>query len=213
MRIRTIAVVGGLICAMCAPAGAVTKTPRSLYVLDLHGGYSTPFGSYTGIGPISIDNLESISASDLYDPTYHVGLNLGRLSDEHLYFGLGFQYTSIKTDKQIVLTPTTLKFSQFDFNFDFNYYPASPQTESFAPYFGPGLVIGLTTAHASGYRSETQVALGANLNFGADFRVWKAQDGRSLVTLSSVNSWNLIAGGDRPRYLNIGGALRYFFRP
>jgi hypothetical protein len=219
MKLRTIAMIGVLVCAASITSWAVTKTPRSLYMFDFHAGYSVPTGSYAGIGPANWDG--ELQSSDLFDPTYHVGIEGGRLWNDHLYMGFGFQYTRINLDDRIdtlfssgsLFELPELKFHQYDFSFGARFYPGSPAIQSFAPYLGPSLTLGLTSMTAPHYRSETQTTVALNLDFGADFRIWKANDGRSLVTLSSVNSWNVIAGGDRPRFLNIGFGVRYFFRP
>ena len=140
-------------------------------------------------------------------------MDIGRLNNDHLYTGFGIRYTKVEMDRLVDLSPSNLRFHQFDINMDVNFYPVSPIEEPVTPYFGPGLAFGLTTASARGYDSESQLNLTLNLNFGIDFRVWKAADGRSLLALSSVNSANILSTGDRPKYVNIGGALKYFFRP
>ena len=63
------------------------------------------------------------------------------------------------------------------------------------------------------YADENELKFTVSVNFGADIKVWTAPSGRSYVALSSVNSWDLLASGQRPRYLNIGGAIKYYFRP
>lgn len=193
---------------------ALTRVPGSITMIDFHTGWSSPFGSYSGIGPQPLDEAFSVPASDLYDPTFHFGVNVGQLSASRMYFGLGLQYTKIDIDeKNFTITPSDMTFHQWDFNVDMNFYPVSPQFESVTPYVGPGLSFGLTTQRAPGYRSQSQFNLGLNANFGVDVKIWQAPDKRSLITLSSINSWTVVSGGNRPRYLNIGGGLRYFFRP
>ncbi|MBI5266712.1 MAG: hypothetical protein HY851_05715 [candidate division Zixibacteria bacterium] len=203
-----------LVLALAAvPSYAVNRVPRSIFVFGVHTGWSGPVGDYSAIGPVQFTDFQTITASDLFDPTYHLGMEIGRLNNDKLYTGLGIRYTRIDIDPLISLAPSDLKFHQLDVNLDVNFYPVSPMQESISPYFGPGLGFGFTSASARGYRSESQFNLSLNLNFGIDFRVWKATDGRSVITLSSMNSANILATGDRPKYVNIGGAFRYFFRP
>jgi hypothetical protein len=183
-------------------------------MIDFHTGWSTPFGNYSAIGPQPIDDVFSYPASDIYDPTFHVGMNIGQLSATRMYFGFGFQYTKINIDERnFELTPSDMTFHQWDINLDANFYPVSPKDEPVTPFVGPGLSFGITSQRAPGFRSESQLNLGLNVNFGLDLKIWEAPDNRSLITVSSINSWTVVSGGDRPRFLNIGGGLRYFFRP
>jgi hypothetical protein len=202
---------------MAMPAWGVTRAPRSLYVFDVHTGWSTTTGNYSAIGPFSWGG-GSLTAAETFDPTYHFGITAGRLWNDHFLVAAGFTYTKINIDNQIgdLLMPldtSMLRFGQYDFSLDANYYPISPIDQPLAPYFGGGVILGLTSWTPPGFRSESQFNVGLNLNFGVDLRVWKAKDGRGFVTLSSVNSANILATGDRPRFVNIGGAVKYFFRP
>ena len=213
MKSRLIFVLLFILTVAALPTQAVDRVPRSIYVFGVHAGWSGPFGDYSAIGPYVIDPYQTFSASDLFNSTYHMGMEIGRLTGENLYTGLGIRYTKIETDRVWGIVPPEVKFHQFDVNLDVSFYPVSPLQESVSPYFGPGLGLGFTTQSVRGYRSESQFNVSLNLNFGVDFRVWKATDGRSLITLSSVNSANILATGDRPKFVNIGGALKYFFRP
>ena len=217
MKLRTILMAALLTCVFAVSLSAATRTARSLYVFDVNGGYSSAFGNYSGIGTFTWDS-GGLTASQVLDPTYHLGFTLGRLYNDHLLFGLGFRYTNINIDDHIgdLLQPidtSSLRFHQYDLSFDFNYYPVNIAEESLAPYFGAGVTTGLTTFAPPGYASESKLSVALAVNFGVDLKVWKAADKRSFVTLSSMNSWQVIATGDRPRYLNLGGAVRYFFRP
>lgn len=196
---------------------ALTQEARSLYVTGMHVGYSSPFGNYNGIGSFEWTG-GSLTASELLDPTYHVGLEIGKVSNDHLLAGIGFRYTKINVNDAIgdYLTPidtSILRFNQYDINLDCNYYLTNLYEESLSPYFGGELIAGFTSFAPPGFRSETKFSFGVAVNFGLDMKVWSAADKRSFITLASINSWQLAAGGNRPRYLNIGGGLRYFFRP
>ena len=64
-----------------------------------------------------------------------------------------------------------------------------------------------------GYDNENDLTLAASLNFGAEVKLHTAASGRSFVALASMNNWNFYAANDRPKYLHIGGGLKYYFRP
>lgn len=226
MNIRRFILVALVVVTASALSQAATRTARSFYVFDVNGGYSSAFGNYSGIGSFD-DWGGQLTASETFDPTYHVGFTLGRIHNDQLYFGLGFRYTKINIDDHIgdllgyydvddnfiPVDTGSLRFHQYDMSFDFNYYPVNLVEESMAPYFGAGILTGLTSWTPPGFASESKLSIALAVNFGLDFKIWSATDKRSFVTLSSVNSWQVAATGDRPRYLNIGGAVRYFFRP
>jgi hypothetical protein len=218
---KLCAIVGAIV-LLSGPASALTRESRSLYVGDLHFGYSAPFGNYNGIGSFDWSG-GYLTASELHDPTYHLGFNLAKIQNDRVWVGVGFRYTRVNVNDNVgdflqyddgtPIDTEILKFNQYDMFLDVNYYLMSLYNESFAPYFGGQLIGGLTSWSPPGYRSESKFSLGLAVNFGADFKIWSAADKRSFVTLASVNSWQLLAGGNRPRYLNIGGGIRYFFRP
>jgi hypothetical protein len=222
MSIRSLIVTALVLTTAGVVSQAATRTARSLYVFDINAGYSTAFGNYSGIG--SFNNWGgTLTASETFDPTYHFGFTLGRIHNDRLFLGLGFRYTKINIDDHIgdllqdgngaPVDTALLRFHQYDFSVDCNYYPVNIVEESMAPYFGGGLIAGLTSWAPPGFASESKLSVALAVNFGLDLKVWSAADKRSFVTLSSVNSWQVVASGDRPRYLNFGGAVRYFFRP
>ncbi len=196
---------------------AITRESRSLYVTGIHVGYSSPFGNYSGIGSYEWSG-GTLTASEALDPTYHIGLEIGKVSNDRLFAGIGLRYTKINVNDEIgdyfvSIDTSALRFNQYDIALDCNYYLANLYEESLSPYFGGELIAGFTSFTPPGFLSETKFSFGLAVNFGVDMKVWSAKDQRSFVTLASINSWQLAAGGNRPRYLNIGGGLRYFFRP
>ncbi len=207
---------------VASSASALTREARSLYVADLHFGYSSPFGNYHGIGSYDWTGGD-LTASELHDPTYHVGFDIAKIHNDRLWVGTGFRYTKINVNDNLgdflqyedgsPVDTGVLKFNQYDIFLSCNYYLMNINDESFAPYFGGEIISGLTSWSPPGYRSESKFTVGLAANFGADFKIWSAADKRSFVTLASINSWQLVGSGNRPRYLNIGGGIRYFFRP
>ena len=150
MKIRLLLILMLALTVAAMPGHAVNRVARSIYVFGVHAGWSGPFGDYSAIGPVQVTGFQTISAPDLFDPTYHLGMELGKLTNDKLYTGLGIRYTKIDLDPLIELSPTNLRFHQFDINLDASFYPVSPMQESISPYFGPGLGLGLTTASARG---------------------------------------------------------------
>ena len=101
----------------------------------------------------------------------------------------------------------------YDFDFNLNYLFANITEFPLAPYAGVGFTGGLTAATAKGYDSESRIEVLARVNFGLEFKFWQSASKRSFLTVASVNSYDFVASGDRPRHLYMGGALKYYFRP
>ncbi len=202
----------------------IRRVPKRYHVLEGYGGYSNPIGSYEMIGSqvFHIGNqYYSITAGDLYEPTYHLGASYGVLRRNRVYVSLGFTYTKIATLDTFYAAPNVKfyfidaspSFNQYDFDFNLNVFGANLARRPLAPYLGIGFHGGITTQSARGYASENWVTLAGSINFGIDFVLWRAPQKRSFVTLSSVNSVDLFASDRRPKYLNFGLGLRYFYRP
>jgi len=203
----------------------IKRVARRYNVIDLYGGYSTPIGSYHTIGTIDFVNargvIVDIDANRVYDPTFHLGFTYGQLRGGHLLYSIGFRYAKIKALETFVVdstisyrfAPVKPSFHQYDIDFNFNFLVANISKTSLAPYIGIGFHGGLTSQTATGFESENWVTLAASLNFGADFKLWAGPQKRSFVTLSSINSVDVMASERRPRYLNFGVGLKYYFRP
>lgn len=214
-----------LVCVLIAvPAdGSMVRVARRYTVVDFNGGYSTPIGKYGGIGVIDFENSRGqtveLDADRVYDPTFHVGLNYGQLRNNHMQWAIGFRYTKVNQLDRFVVEDQTLKFApekpsihQLDIDFNFNYLLTNITEGWIAPYAGIGTRAGLTTFSAEGVESESEINLGVCLNFGAEVKLWQHPQGRSFVTFASVNSYDFWASGDKPRFFNIGGAVKYYFR-
>ncbi len=220
--------------------GGIVRVAKRYNVVDLCGGYSTPVGSYDGLsgfldftdeGGRAVD----IDADRLYDPTFHIGLNYGQLRNNRMLISVGFRYTRIDqlnlyqvTTTDLGLDPTQYaqweansmfmekdkpSLSQYDFDFNFSYL-FTPISENFwSPYVGLGVRGGLTAATHKGFESESHLNAALAASCGVEVKVWESPRKRSFATLASVNSYDLLESGNRPRFLNFGLGLKYYFRP
>jgi len=207
-----------------AEAG-IKRVAKRWNVIETYGGYSSPIGSYHTIGTIDFVNASGIiidiDADLVYDPTFHLGITYGQLRGGHLLYSIGFRYTKIETLDTFVVDPTISyifypvkpSFNQYDVEFNVNYLAANISKSPIAPYIGIGFHGGFTSQTATGYETESWFTLAVGLNFGADFKLWGDPKSRSFVTLSSINSIDLLGSDQRPRYLNFGVGLKYYFRP
>lgn len=232
-----------LVCVVAGTTSAgLMKVPKRYNFVGLLGGYAQPIGKYDGLlGFVDFENQAGkpvdIDGDRLYDPTYHFGLNYGQIRNNHIAFSIGFRFTHID---QVSLENVTVEdlepdmepgdaltlsgyqmffeskkpsVNLYDLDFDINYLFSNITEFPVAPYAGLGVTGGLTAATAKGYDSESRVEVLARVNFGLEFKFWQSPSKRSFLTLASVNSYDFVASGDRPRHLYLGGALKYYFRP
>ncbi|UCD64094.1 MAG: hypothetical protein JSW34_01290 [Candidatus Zixiibacteriota bacterium] len=212
--------------ALTSPAHAgIVKVAKRLNVVTFFGGYAHPVGSYNGIDVIDfIDSggrLANLDAGDVYDPGFYFGLGYGQIRNDHILFNLSFRWIHINTEDTFwvdpfigyTFYPQTPAFNQYDLDFDLNWLFVNPSYSLLSPYLGLGFHAGITSASGEFIETENDVTLALGLNFGADLAVWRAGDNRSVITVSSVNEWIVAASDKRPRYLNLGAAVKYYFRP
>ena len=224
--IRPTVVLLALVFAVSSLAEAgIKRVTRRWNVIETYGGYSSPIGSYHTIGTIDFVNnsglLVDIDADRVYDPTFHLGITYGQLRRGHLLYSIGFTYTKIETLDTFVVDPTVSyifipvkpSFNQYDIDFNCNFLATNIAKAPIAPYVGIGFHGGITSQTAPGYDSENWLTLATSLNFGADFKLWGDLKNRSFVTLSSINRVDILGSDQRPRYLNFGIGLKYYFRP
>lgn len=216
----------GLLVLFClsiaAPAdGSMVRVARRYTFVDFYGGYSSPVGDYGGIGVIdfrnSRDQQVDLPADEVYDPTFHIGFNYGQLRNNHMQMAVGFRYTKVNQhdsflaeDQVLAFAPEKPSVNQFDLEFDFNYLLTNITETWAAPYAGVGVRGGLTSFSADGVETESEINLGVSINFGAEVKLWQ-DPGRGFVTFASVNSYDFWASGEKPRFFNIGGAVKYYF--
>ncbi len=205
----------GFIGASAADAAIRRVAPR-YYVFDVYGGYSMPWGEYDEVSfvilPPPIQDADTV-----FEGTYHVGFHYGVLSWRHVLSTVGFRYTDHSPKDWLVQqaynqTGQLLEgYRQFDLTLDVNVYPLDISSSFFSPYIGAGFKGGLLSDDVAGFESESKLTATMSANFGADLKIAELSSG-AFVTLASVNSFDVFASNDRPKYLNVGGGLRWWFR-
>lgn len=217
-----------------AEAG-LRKVPRRYYVIDFLGGYSKPVGEYNGIGGLVDlrDNQQKpidVNASDLYDPSFHFALNYGQIRNRRMLYTIGFRFThldqadlnKLMLDEQNITSivgPSWFfnnekpSMNQYDLSFNLNFLFLDIAKRSLTPSVGLGFRAGFTSMKLKGVDSESQLDLALGVNFGAEFKLWESSRKRSFLTIASENSYEFTATGDRPRFLNIGLGIKYYFKP
>lgn len=224
--VRIVVLLPAMLLALGSVSEAgISRVARRLNVVELHASYAHPVGSYDHISIINFENSQGrivdLDADKVYDPTLSVGLTYGQLRGNHFLYSIGFCYTHIRTLDSFyvepglawIFQPETPTFNQYDIDFNLNYFLSNPSVAVLAPFFGVGFHGGITSETGDLIESENEVTVALGVNFGVDLTVWKAKDGRSLLTLSSVNEYQVAASDDRPRYLNVGIGVKYYYRP
>jgi len=209
---------------LIAPSAfSVSKIARSMNFVDFYVGSSSPVGQRDGLPDVEFSDYvakSEINSDDIYKNTFHVGLSLGQLRANHFLWSLGLNYIDHKVVDTIPLNDTlglelayNPTYRQLDIAFNFNFYLIDLMKSGFSPYTGLAIRGGIMRIDDDVNTADYSANLGMSLNFGADIKIWSAPDARSFVTLSSVNSYDFYGSNDRPKYLNIGGAIKYYFRP
>lgn len=202
---------------------AVSKVSRSMNFVDFFVGSSMPTGVRDGLPDyefqVSPGSLE-VNSDDIYNNTFHMGLSLGSLMSSHFLWSIGLRYIDHKVVDTIPLSDSVglellynPTYRQLDIDFNFNIYVLDLMKSGFSPYTGLGVHGGILRIDDDVNEADYSANLGLSLNFGADLKIWSAADTRTFVTLSSVNSYDFYGSSDRPKYLNVGGAIKYYFSP
>ena len=127
---------------------------------------------------------------------------------------LGFRFTDHNVKDIFAEIPAQdITYRQYDLEFNVNYLLNNLARTFWSPYVGIGAQAGFTSLSEKGADDQSDLKFALSLNFGVDFKIWGEPKNRSFVTLSSINSLNFLGSDNRPQYLNIGGGLRYYFRP
>ncbi len=237
---KTIMLAAALILVISVgSAWSLTKVPARVSIIDISGGYSMITGNYGGFRGDSWNKIfglsgsnPSVTGSDIYSPTFHFGFSYGQLRNNHLFYSVGFRYTKIGLEDStivpfspspgiIYLEQSGLNLNLYDIDFNFNYYQSNVAVTGWSPYIGLGMRTGFQVLSAEGrdpesgleYASESELKFALALNVGIDVKLTSAASNRSHFVLSSANSFDFLGSGNRPRYLNLGLALKYYFRP
>lgn len=201
--------------AVASDAGAISRVTRSLNYLEVFGGSAKPVGEAEFVNVIEGSKL--YDTEDLYASTYSLGLGIGQVRAGRLNWSLDFRYTKLKLSDKIdryFLYTDGLSFNQYDLDLNVNYYFADIANVGFAPYVGLGVAAGMMSPKYEDDNEEydSELKALAGFNFGFDLRMIKNPDG-SQISLVSMNRYDFMATTERPKFLNIGVALRYYVRP
>ncbi|MFZ1685306.1 MAG: hypothetical protein WAU88_14415, partial [Candidatus Zixiibacteriota bacterium] len=168
---------------LASSAGAVNRVSKSLGVLEVHGGYSSPTGK---IDHVSNNDFYdegvkyNVPTKDVFKSSFTMGFSLGVVKKGHWYTSVGLDYTHMRLKDTIIfpngsgfiLSPKP-NFNHFDLRLNANYHFSDIELASFTPYLGLGVGGGLTTQSLRGYASETEINIGLALNFGAEAKLWE----------------------------------------
>lgn len=228
----------GFLLSVPSTQGGIAKVAKRWNMIDFYAGGSMITGEYEGLGSDDWDDIffspysADVDGNDLYNTTFHLGFDYGQLRNNHMFFSIGFRYTKVEIEDSVVVDfpdaigivyfrENDFNINLFDLDFNLNYYPLNVNRHYLLPYLGVGFKGGFMVFDNEGrdpetgyeYESESEIKFTLSLNFGADLKIWSSPSGRSFVTLSSINSWDIVASDNRPKYLNIGGGIKYYFRP
>ena len=227
---RTVIATVAILILTASQVAALGRVARRYNVMDIYSGMSSPVGKYESLADfVDFSDADGrpadVDGDVLYDPTFHLGINYGQLRNDKMLVTVGFRWTKIEAINllglntvgrqglAILLDPRKPSINQYDFDFNFNYMFLSIVQRSFAPYVGVGFRAGVTSVTAKGFQSESRLNTVLAGNFGAELKLWEHAQKRAFLTLASVNSYDLLSSGDRPKYFNLGAALKYYFRP
>ncbi len=218
--VSVVILVAVLVCV--APAQAIERTVIRYNTLCVYGGLSQPIGTNNGTVFYNFSDGSgrqfNVDSKDLYEEGFHLGSNYGKIVGGHWMVTLGFRYTShevkdpIVGDGIAVSLPERPTYRQYDVDLNLDYYFMNLRYSTFSPYFGLGIHPGVQADHFKAFKDEYDATFALGLNFGAEVKIYTDRKNGPYLTLASINNWNFLATSDRPRHLNIGGGLRYYFR-
>lgn len=206
---------------------AIQRVAPKLGVLEFRGGYAMPLGDYNGIPGLDFvfDDTELVSfdADNVFNEGFALGISYGQIAGGHWLMSIGLDYARNKIKNPILQDIGNFQYSmaflddqtyqQYDLSLRGAYLFNNLAHTFWSPFFGLGASAGLSSTSSPGYQTESEFDFGLSLDFGLDYKLWKAAGNRSFVTLSSINSWNFVATGDRISYLQVGGGIKYYFKP
>jgi hypothetical protein len=211
----------------CGQALAIQRVAPKMGVWEFRGSYAMPQGTYDGIVGIPFDfgngQYFEADAEDVYEDGFGFGVSYGQIVGGHWQFSIGFDYSQSDVLDSLgwVLADTLFSITfvgpteahQYDLTLRGVYELNNLAHTFWSPFFGLSAATGLTSVSTRGYESDNQINFALNMDFGLDVKIWQDANNRSFVTLSSMNSWNFLTTGERASYLQIGGGIKYFFKP
>ena len=226
-RFWLVTMAGVLLLLSVASADAVSRVGRRFNVFEFGAGYASPIGKYDNFGGESFideyDRFRQLDADHVFNSSYSIGAFGGQLRNR-VFVSVGVAYTKVNQLDTIVVgglgyvfpyadAVVFSDFHQWDLRLNVNYQFADITIDPITPYVGLGFAAGLIYESAPGLSTTYDANTMFSLNFGAEFKVWTSDNNRQFVTLASVNSYDLLSSGYRPRNLNIGGAIKIYMRP
>lgn len=226
-RSNFVVLVVVLLLVVAASTEAVTRVSKRYNVLDFGAGYANPVGHYDNFGGESFVDLSGryyrLDADQVFNSSYSIGVFFGQLRNRWM-ISLGGVYTKVNQRDTIFVGDVGYvwpysdavvfsNFGQWDIRLNVNYQFMDISENQFTPYAGLGLAAGLISETAPGINANYDANTLLSANFGVEFKLWTSANKRSFVTLASVNSYDLLSSGYRPRNLNIGGAIKVYMRP
>lgn len=226
-RYWLVGMAGILFVLSISSADAVTRVGRRFNVLEFGAAYASPVGEYDNFGGVAFmdeyDRFRRLDADRVFDPSFSISVFGGQLRN-HIYGSVGVVYTKVNQLDTIVVGgygyvfpyADAVEFSDFhqwDLRLNLNYQFADITAAPITPYVGLGFAAGLIYETAPGLSTEYDANTMFSVNFGVEFKIFDAPNARQFVTLASVNSYDLLSSGYRPRNLNIGGAIKIYMRP
>jgi hypothetical protein len=185
-----------------------------------------PQGTHKGMpgSPFATDDgdILEFNAPNVYKDGYYLGIGIGQVMDGAWFASVGFDYARNEVQRPIEqrfgddIFSTTMErgttYRQYDLTFRTSYSFIDLDHNPMSPFVGLNGSAGLQVLSAPGYASNNEFDFGLGLDFGLDFKVWSASDKRSFMTVSSMNSWNLVSTGARVSHLSVGAGIRYFYK-
>ena len=216
-----------LMLTLAGSTAAITRVAPKVNILEFHAGYGMPQGTYDQIigTEFLFDPYEIVDfdADRVYNNAFYFGLNYGQVIGGHWQATVGFDFAQSKLENPIEQIIGYYLYSvgflgdptwrSYDLNLKAVYGLNDLVNSSWSPFLGLGVTGGLSTLSAKGYESQSNATYALSVDFGLDAKIWHDVEDRTFVTISSINSYELVGSGDRARLLRIGGGIKYFFRP
>jgi hypothetical protein len=228
---KVIAVALVAVIGLAASADAIVRVKPRWTFSEFYAGFGTAYGSYSGLPIDAIGDFDpyrdafdrlrvpEFDADVLWGTPFQIGLNIGQVRNGHIAYSFGFRYTrhDLKAgpyeNEEVI---TTLSFvpelHQFDLAFNIGYFLTDISTSAVSPYIGVGFLGGLTHANYELVEDEQDANLALAVNFGADLRLTEPNRQGAFWAISSVNSFEFVGTSNRPKYVNFGAALKYYFK-